>query len=175
MGADQKQAAVTKKPSVSLASLNASHPLTKTAPSVKSVTGMPMSCSPEMALNGVEAGLGAWTTTMWWLIAADGPFPIGDAIYWGGVAWLAVTVELNQKDILSSDNVTFYKEHSKNKRKSNENKHQEGDARRMRDQGGEKKKQKSGWTPKNPKRGVNNYVRMPRKVLYRTRNRQLVL
>ena len=47
MGADQKQAAVTKKPSVSLASLNASHPLTKTAPSVKSVTGTQASCSKQ--------------------------------------------------------------------------------------------------------------------------------
>ena len=62
MGADQKQAAVTKKPSVSLASLNASHPLTKTAPSVKSVTGTQASCSkqetqtswPQRALDTVK-------------------------------------------------------------------------------------------------------------------------
>ena len=62
MGAAQKQAAVAKKPSVSLASLNASHPLTKTAPSVKSVTGTQASCSkqetqtswPQRALDAVK-------------------------------------------------------------------------------------------------------------------------
>ena len=60
--AAQKQAAATKKTPASLASLNASHPLTKTAPSVKSVTGTQASCSkqetqtswPQRALDTVK-------------------------------------------------------------------------------------------------------------------------
>ncbi|MBR8734826.1 hypothetical protein IX329_002441 [Fusobacterium necrophorum] len=49
-------------------------------------------------------------------------------------------------------NTFYYKEHTKNKRKSNENKHQNGDARRNRDQGGEKKKQKDNWEKRGGKR-----------------------
>ena len=41
--------------------------------------------------------------------------------------------------------------HTKNKRPSNRNKHENADARRQRDQGGEKKKQKKGWIPRNYK------------------------
>ena len=58
----QKQTAVAQKPSAGLALLNASHPLTKTAPSVKSVTGTQASCSkqetqtswPQRALDAVK-------------------------------------------------------------------------------------------------------------------------
>lgn len=57
MGADQKQAAVTKKPSVSLASLNASHPLSATSPSVKPIAGTKKSCSALMTPSG--------GTTLW--------------------------------------------------------------------------------------------------------------
>ncbi|ERT40343.1 hypothetical protein HMPREF1539_02124 [Fusobacterium nucleatum CTI-2] len=49
-------------------------------------------------------------------------------------------------------NIFYYKEHTKNKRKSNKNKHQNGDARRSRDQGGEKKKQKDNWEKRGGKR-----------------------
>ena len=32
--------------------------------------------------------LGGWTSTMWWLHLVDGPIPVGDIIYWAGVATL---------------------------------------------------------------------------------------
>ena len=38
-----------------------------------------------------------------------------------------------------------YAPHETNKTKANKEKHEKGDARRNRDQGGEKKKQKKGW------------------------------
>lgn len=41
--------------------------------------------------------------------------------------------------------VMLYSGHTKNKSKSNQEKHQRGDERRIKDQGGEKKDQKSGW------------------------------
>ena len=67
----------------------------------------------------------------------DGPLPIGDVI-----ALVMIGGSL------------LYEEHTKNKSKSNEEKHESGNARRQRDQGGEKKKQKANWTPKNkPKSG----------------------
>ncbi len=42
--------------------------------------------------------------------------------------------------------------HSKNKRKSTEQKHQDGEARRRQDQGGDKKRQHDSWKPRNSKK-----------------------
>ena len=39
--------------------------------------------------NAVE--LQSWTGAMWWLCGIDGVMPIGDIIYWGGLALLGVT------------------------------------------------------------------------------------
>ena len=41
--------------------------------------------------------------------------------------------------------VSYYSEHKSTKKGKKRNKHEEGNARRMRDQGGEKKKKKPGW------------------------------
>ena len=49
-------------------------------------------------------------------------------------------------------NYYYYKEHTKNKRKGNEEKHENANARRKRDQGGEKKKQKGNWKSRGGKR-----------------------
>ena len=58
----------------------------------------------------------------------DGPLPIADVV--AGVMIIGI----------------LYNEHTKNK--SNQEKHESGNARRQRDQGGEKKKQKANWVPK---------------------------
>ena len=50
-------------------------------------------------------------------------------------------------------------EHTKNKSEKNRNKHEEGNARRKRDQGGEKKKQKKNWVPRNRARLRKDDVR----------------
>ena len=46
-----------------------------------------------------------------------------------------------------------YASHTKNQSERNRNKHEQGDARRQRDQGGEKKKQQKAWRPNPNKRG----------------------
>ena len=51
-------------------------------------------------------------------------------------------------------------EHTKNKSEKNRNKHEEGNARRQRDQGGEKKKQKKNWVPRNGGKIKNNGCRI---------------
>ena len=86
----KKQTAAPQKPSASSVPLSTSRSLTASSPSVKAVTGTPVSCSAQVAVSSAEMGLGAWTTTMWWLTLADGPLPIGDAIYLGGAAVLVV-------------------------------------------------------------------------------------
>ena len=48
--------------------------------------------------------------------------------------------------------IRYFKEHTKNKRKGNEEKHENANARRKRDQGGEKKKQKGNWKSRGGKR-----------------------
>ncbi len=77
---------------------------------------------------------------------------------------------------ISSMNVTYsieeetraqiyeYAPHSKNKSEKNRNKHEGGDARRKRDQGGEKKKQNKTWIPNPNKRGGNKFyeIRIPK-------------
>lgn len=71
----------------------------------------------------------------------DIPLPIGET-----VALIIIGGVLIKKGIF------YFRGHDTNKTKSNKNKHEKGDARRQRDQGGEKKKQKKGWTPGNKRR-----------------------
>ena len=35
-----------------------------------------------------------WGTTMWWLNWVDGPLPVGDIIYWGGLGLLTIGVKI---------------------------------------------------------------------------------
>lgn len=101
---------------------------------------------------------------MWWLCGIDGALPIGDIIYGVGclVCMLVIVDEIvdsadtpiegfptEEKD--ASDNITNYKEHTTTKNGKKRNKHEAGNARRQRDQGGEKKKQKPGWRSRNNK------------------------
>ena len=73
--------------------------------------------------------------------AFDGPLPIGDIIALGILGVLGIS------------KIIKYKEHDKiNKEKDTLNKHEKGNARRQRDQGGEKKKQNSNWTPRGGKK-----------------------
>ena len=96
----------------------------------------------------------AWGSTMWWLTAADLALPIGDIIYWGGLAILSGftaygAVELADQIIMSyptdvlseelSETTHYYSEHTKGARPSTKNKHQRGQTRKKRDKkGGEK-------------------------------------
>ena len=110
--------------------------------------------------NGEEpvALLKAWTSSMWWLCGVDTILPIGDVIYVGGIVILGVLAVDTVDRISLNENigVTYYSPHSTNKNKTNKNKHEEGDSRRKRDQGGEKKKQKSNWIPNKNKRNYSN-------------------
>ena len=67
-----------------------------------------------------------------------------------------VTIDEDTKQITITEknlpNYYYYKEHTKNKRKGNEEKHENANARRKRDQGGEKKKQKGNWKSRGGKR-----------------------
>ncbi|BBM58082.1 putative septum site-determining protein MinC [Leptotrichia trevisanii] len=73
--------------------------------------------------------------------AFDGPLPIGDIIALGILGVWGIS------------KIIKYKEHDKiNKEKDTLNKHEKGNARRQRDQGGEKKKQNSNWTPRGGKK-----------------------
>ena len=66
---------------------------------------------------------------------------------WNPLGWIALGVAATLTVVVIvvsiSQTIHYYKEHTSNARKSTEQKHQYGDARRKRDQGGEKKKQKN--------------------------------
>ena len=66
----------------------------------------------------------------------------GGANFWNPVGWIAVGIT-----VAVGAGFYYYSEHSKRNGsdKRTKDKHQKGNARRQRDQGGEKKKQKSGW------------------------------
>jgi len=112
--------------------------------------------------NAAEAAE-SWIATMWWLSTPDGPFPLFDIIYVGGAAILVgiaaanappprslprdadgnpLPAEPSRGDLAANDLVREAKkgeaEHTKGARPSTENKHEQGQARRQRDQGGEK-------------------------------------
>ena len=40
----------------------------------------------------LEAALGGWMSSMWWLNGVDGPLPIGDAVFWSVTAILGIAV-----------------------------------------------------------------------------------
>ncbi len=40
--------------------------------------------------QSAEALLSGWASSMWWMQLADGPIPVGDAAYWGGLLILGV-------------------------------------------------------------------------------------
>ncbi len=111
-----------------------------------------------------EEAAGWWASTMWWLCGIDGFLPIGDIVYGAGLVVCAFVIvdgveetadnlierfPLEEKE--ASDNITSYREHTTTKNGKKRNKHEEGNARRKRGQGGEKKKQKPEWTSRNNK------------------------
>ena len=68
----------------------------------------------------------------------------GGANFWNPVGWIVVGITVA---VAVGAGFYYYSEHSKRNGsdKRTKDKHQKGNARRQRDQGGEKKKQKSGW------------------------------
>ena len=68
----------------------------------------------------------------------------GGANFWNPAGWIVVGITVA---VAVGDGFYYYSEHSKRNGsdKRTKDKHQKGNARRQRDQGGEKKKQKSGW------------------------------
>ena len=84
---------------------------------------------------------------------------IWEATEWIGSVWrdplLPMQILDNEGLTASIDTAS---EHTKNKSERNRNKHEEGNSRRQRDQGGEKKKQKKGWNTNPNKRRAKNYA-----------------
>ena len=68
----------------------------------------------------------------------------GGANFWNPAGWIVVGITVA---VAVGAGFYYYSEHSKRNGsdKRTKDKHQKGNARRQRDQGGEKKKQKSGW------------------------------
>ena len=68
----------------------------------------------------------------------------GGAKFWNPAGWIVVGITVA---VAVGAGFYYYSEHSKRNGsdKRTKDKHQKGNARRQRDQGGEKKKQKSGW------------------------------
>ena len=104
-----------------------------------------------------DAILKGWATTMWWLTGVDGPLPIGDILYVGGVVALgivAVTVA-----VVASDVIYEAKDNKKSNDKDNaSNKGKDPDPYRrpgQKKQGRERKnkaRQKKEWVQKtNPR------------------------
>ena len=87
-----------------------------------------------------------WTSTMWWLCGADTVLPVGDIIYGAGILVLgvyALTVadEVTMPQIsLEEEKASLHevREHTKGARPSTKGKHQKGQTRKKRDNGGEK-------------------------------------
>ena len=96
----------------------------------------------KLDFNGCDAIVAAWT--------------FGTSNAWNLVGWIALGVAATLTVVVVgigiSQTIYYYKEHRSNARKSTEQKHQYGDARRKRDQGGEKKKQKNDWKGRSNKR-----------------------
>ena len=70
----------------------------------------------------------------------------GGANFWNPAGWIVVGITVAVAVAVGAG-FYYYSEHSKRNGsdKRTKDKHQKGNARRQRDQGGEKKKQKSGW------------------------------
>ncbi|RRD37709.1 hypothetical protein EII29_11010 [Leptotrichia sp. OH3620_COT-345] len=84
--------------------------------------------------NDIAFGLKESTTLAGFLALLDGPLPIGEVV---GLSIIGGTVIIG--------GIAYYKEHKKNASERTRNKHEKGNARRQRNQGGEKK----NWKPKN--------------------------
>ena len=56
--------------------------------------------------NGQSAELTlGWTSSMWWLPMCDGPLPIGDLVYFGGIVATSIIDTVN---IVGIDNIALY-------------------------------------------------------------------
>ena len=86
----------------------------------------------------------AWTSTMWWLAGADLALPFGDMIYTCGVlilgfhavsTWQEPSITVGE---YADEHIMAYKEHTKGARNSTKGKHQKGQTRKKKDNGGEK-------------------------------------
>lgn len=51
-----------------------------------------------------------WTASAWWLTLVDGPIPVGDIIFWGGVAIIGISTCVIADKIDDNRGVTFEEE-----------------------------------------------------------------
>jgi len=82
-----------------------------------------------------------WTTTAWPIIAVDGVLPIGDVIYVAGLGICVIidgVINDNNTNILEARAGSGVTEHTKGARPSTKGKHEQGQARKQKDGGGEK-------------------------------------
>ena len=51
-----------------------------------------------------------WTASAWWLTLVDGPIPVGDIIFWGGVVVIGISTYVIADKIDDNRGVTFEEE-----------------------------------------------------------------
>ena len=78
-------------------------------------------------------------------IAGGGAWAFGGANFWNPVGWAVLITSSVATVGYLGYKVYRYSEHKTTRNGKKKNKHQKGNSRRQRDQGGEKKKQKKGW------------------------------
>ena len=86
----------------------------------------------------------------WALALAGGGYlatmgTVGAANAWNPVGWVVLAVTTVTVGVVVGITIYEYSPHRSTKNGKKRNKHEDGDARRKRDQGGEKKKVKPGW------------------------------
>ena len=85
----------------------------------------------------------AWTSTMWWLCALDGPLPIGDIIYGAGIVILVVVAVAA---------VSYSQSKSKEKSKEETDPYARPGQKKQGRENKNKSRQKGNFTPRNNRR-----------------------